>query len=151
MSVQEKVREETTKWVGPRPLTFAQFLELYGAKDQVELIDGVVVERSSVRCSRRSSGQPMWHASSRSFWLPRTANLLLGRWAALSGAAVRLPFAILPGHPSWITERVLDCLLDRHGPPFGPRRRERCSAQSGTAFRHGALILRNDSGWGTNA
>jgi Uma2 family endonuclease len=48
MSVQEKVREETTKWVGPRPLTFAQFLELYGAKAQVELIDGVVVERSMV-------------------------------------------------------------------------------------------------------
>jgi Uma2 family endonuclease len=49
MSVQEKVREETTKWVGPRPLTFAQFLELYGAKDQVELVDGVVVEKSMVQ------------------------------------------------------------------------------------------------------
>ena len=49
MSVQEKVREETTKWVGPRPLTFAQFLELYGAKDQVELVDGVVVERRMVQ------------------------------------------------------------------------------------------------------
>jgi Uma2 family endonuclease len=49
MSVQEKVREETTKWVGPRPLTFAQFLELYGDKDQVELVDGVVVERSMVQ------------------------------------------------------------------------------------------------------
>jgi Uma2 family endonuclease len=49
MSVQEKVLEETTKWVGPRPLTFAQFLELYGDKDQVELIDGVVVERSMVQ------------------------------------------------------------------------------------------------------
>jgi Uma2 family endonuclease len=49
MSVQEKVREETTKWVGSRPLTFVQFLELYGAKDEVELIDGVVVERSMVQ------------------------------------------------------------------------------------------------------
>jgi Uma2 family endonuclease len=49
MSVQEKVREEVTKWVGPRPLTFAQFLELYGEKDQVELIDGVVVERRMVQ------------------------------------------------------------------------------------------------------
>jgi Uma2 family endonuclease len=49
MSVQEKVREEVTKWVGARPLTFAQFLEQYGAKDQVELVDGVVVERSMVQ------------------------------------------------------------------------------------------------------
>src|SRR3954470_21301105 len=49
MRLQEKVREETTKWVGPRPLTFAQFRELYGAKDEVELIDGVVVERSMVQ------------------------------------------------------------------------------------------------------
>jgi Uma2 family endonuclease len=49
MSVQEKVREEVTKWVGPRPLTFAQFLELYGDQNQVELVDGVLVERRMVQ------------------------------------------------------------------------------------------------------
>lgn len=49
MSVQEKVCEETTKWVGARPLTFAQFLELCDGKNQVELIDGVVVERRMVQ------------------------------------------------------------------------------------------------------
>jgi Uma2 family endonuclease len=49
MIVQEKVCEETVKWVGPRPLTFEEFLDGYGPKDFVELIDGVVVERSMVQ------------------------------------------------------------------------------------------------------
>jgi Uma2 family endonuclease len=49
MSLQEKVREESIKWVGPRPLTFAEFLEGYGSEDQVDLIDGVVVERNMVQ------------------------------------------------------------------------------------------------------
>jgi Uma2 family endonuclease len=37
------------KWVGPRPLTFAEFLEQFGPKDDVELVDGVVVERNMVQ------------------------------------------------------------------------------------------------------
>src|SRR5438876_88518 len=49
MVVQEKVREETVKWVWDRPLTFAEFLDMFGPEDQVELIDGVVVERSMVQ------------------------------------------------------------------------------------------------------
>lgn len=49
MLVQEKVREETVKWVGARPLTFAKFLEQFGPKDDVELIDGAVVERNMVQ------------------------------------------------------------------------------------------------------
>jgi Uma2 family endonuclease len=49
MLVQEKVREETVKWVGARPLTFAEFLEQFGPKDDVELIDGAVVERNMVQ------------------------------------------------------------------------------------------------------
>jgi Uma2 family endonuclease len=49
MVVQEKVREETVKWIWARPLTFAEFLELFGPKDDVELIDGVVVEKSMVQ------------------------------------------------------------------------------------------------------
>lgn len=49
MIVQEKVREETVKWVGDRPLTFAEFLEMFGPKDLVELIDGAVVEKSMVQ------------------------------------------------------------------------------------------------------
>jgi Uma2 family endonuclease len=49
MILQEKVHEETTKWVGSRPLTFAEFLENYGPEDHVELIDGVVAERNMVQ------------------------------------------------------------------------------------------------------
>jgi Uma2 family endonuclease len=49
MIVQEKVREETVKWLWERPLTFAEFLEMFGPKDEVELIDGMVVERSMVQ------------------------------------------------------------------------------------------------------
>jgi Uma2 family endonuclease len=49
MVVQEKVREETVKWIWARPLTFAEFLELFGPKDHVELIDGVVVEKEMVQ------------------------------------------------------------------------------------------------------
>ena len=45
MVVQEKVREETVKWIWERPLTFDQFVEMFGKEDLVELIDGVVVER----------------------------------------------------------------------------------------------------------
>lgn len=44
---EEKVWEETVKWVWPRPLTFAEFLEL--EKDNVELVDGAVVEKSMVQ------------------------------------------------------------------------------------------------------
>lgn len=49
MIVQEKVLEQTVKWVGERPLTFDEFLGMFGPKDWVELIDGVVVERSMVQ------------------------------------------------------------------------------------------------------
>jgi Uma2 family endonuclease len=49
MILQEKVHEETVKWVGSRALTFDEFVDGYGPKDQVELIDGVVVERSMVQ------------------------------------------------------------------------------------------------------
>jgi Uma2 family endonuclease len=49
MVVQEKVREETVKWIWSRPLTFVEFLEMFGPKDDVELIDGVVVERNMVQ------------------------------------------------------------------------------------------------------
>jgi len=49
MAIREKVHEETVKWVGPRPLSFTEFLEQFGPKDDVELIDGVVVERNMVQ------------------------------------------------------------------------------------------------------
>lgn len=44
---EEKVWEEAVKWIWPRPLTFAEFLEL--EKDNVELVDGVVVEKPMVQ------------------------------------------------------------------------------------------------------
>jgi Uma2 family endonuclease len=49
MAVQEKVHEETVKWVWDRPITFLEFLEMFGPKDYVELIDGMVVERRLVQ------------------------------------------------------------------------------------------------------
>lgn len=44
----EKVREEAVKWVFPRPITFIEFLELFGPKDLMELVDGVAVEQGPV-------------------------------------------------------------------------------------------------------
>jgi Uma2 family endonuclease len=49
MVVQEKTREVSDVWVWPRPLTFEEFLENYGPKDMVELVDGTVVEKSIVQ------------------------------------------------------------------------------------------------------
>jgi Uma2 family endonuclease len=49
VSVQEKVREECIKWVGSRPLTFAEFLEMDGYESHAELVDGVVEERMAVQ------------------------------------------------------------------------------------------------------
>ena len=49
MVVRQKVHEETVKWVGARPLTFAGFLEAIGSDDQVELVDGVIVEKNMVQ------------------------------------------------------------------------------------------------------
>src|SRR5438132_1703941 len=47
--IQEMVREESVKWVGTRPLTFAEFLDLDGHENPVELIDGAIVEKSVVQ------------------------------------------------------------------------------------------------------
>lgn len=50
MSNRERVREETFKWVWPHPLTFDEFLDLFmGREENVELVDGVVVERRMVQ------------------------------------------------------------------------------------------------------
>lgn len=49
MVVQEKVTEVSDRYVWSRPLTFDQFLETFGPKDFVELVDGVVVEKTMVQ------------------------------------------------------------------------------------------------------
>jgi Uma2 family endonuclease len=49
MVVRDQVREETIKWIWERPLTFDQFVEMFGKEDHVELIDGTVVEREMVQ------------------------------------------------------------------------------------------------------
>jgi Uma2 family endonuclease len=49
MIVQEKVREESVKWIGTRPITFAEFLDLEEHDNHVELVDGVVEERMAVQ------------------------------------------------------------------------------------------------------
>jgi Uma2 family endonuclease len=59
MIVLEKVREETVKWVGDRPLTFAEWLEAAGRREEVELVDGVLVERTAA---------PLYHEELR-HWL----------------------------------------------------------------------------------
>jgi Uma2 family endonuclease len=49
MIIQEKVREESVKWVSTRPITFAEFLDLDGHESHVELVDGVVEERMAAQ------------------------------------------------------------------------------------------------------
>lgn len=45
----EKVMERSVKWVRSGPITFLEFLDMFGPKDYVELIDGVVVEKPMVQ------------------------------------------------------------------------------------------------------
>jgi Uma2 family endonuclease len=45
----EKVVEKRVLWMRPRPVTFAEFLDLFGEDDDVELIDGAVVKRMSAQ------------------------------------------------------------------------------------------------------
>jgi Uma2 family endonuclease len=45
----EQVREETVKWIWDRPITFDEFLDQFGPKDLVELIDGAAVEKPMVQ------------------------------------------------------------------------------------------------------
>lgn len=47
--VQERVHEDRPVHVYARPVTFSEFLDLFGAKDFVELIDGSVVEMEMVQ------------------------------------------------------------------------------------------------------
>jgi Uma2 family endonuclease len=49
MVVQEKVREVSDLYVWSKPLTFDEFLDTFGPKDFVELVDGVVVEKTMVQ------------------------------------------------------------------------------------------------------
>jgi len=46
---EETETVEMTRWIWPRPITFAEFLELTGLPKHVELIDGVVVEKMAVQ------------------------------------------------------------------------------------------------------
>jgi Uma2 family endonuclease len=41
----EKVTEEWVKWVRPSPISFIEYLELFDEGDDVELLNGVVIER----------------------------------------------------------------------------------------------------------
>lgn len=45
----EKVTERSVKWVRSGPITFLEFLDMFGPKDYVELIDGAVVEKPMVQ------------------------------------------------------------------------------------------------------
>jgi hypothetical protein len=47
--VLKEMTERRTLWVPPRPLTFDEYLDLFGPKDDVELIDGVVQKRMAVQ------------------------------------------------------------------------------------------------------
>ncbi len=45
----QEVNDERTLLVAARPLTFGEFVEMFGEDDEVELIDGVVVQRMAAR------------------------------------------------------------------------------------------------------
>jgi Uma2 family endonuclease len=45
----QEVNDERTLLVAARPLTFNEFVEMFGEDDEVELIDGVVVQRMAAR------------------------------------------------------------------------------------------------------
>ena len=49
LAERTSVREETIKWVWNRPVTFDEFLDQFGPKDYVELVDGVAVEKPMVQ------------------------------------------------------------------------------------------------------
>ncbi|MFQ5859768.1 MAG: hypothetical protein ACE5LU_29585, partial [Anaerolineae bacterium] len=51
LAVEELVEthDERMVLVPPRPLTFDQFVDLFGEDDDVELVDGVVVRRMAAR------------------------------------------------------------------------------------------------------
>jgi Uma2 family endonuclease len=49
LTEQERVTEETVKWIWPRPVTFDEFLELFDKNYDVELVNGTVVERMSAQ------------------------------------------------------------------------------------------------------
>jgi Uncharacterized protein conserved in cyanobacteria len=69
MVVQEKVREVTDRWVWRRPLRFEEFLEQFGPKDLVELVDGTVVEKKMVQ----------WEHERLQFWLAHILDLTAKR------------------------------------------------------------------------
>lgn len=50
----EEVTEQTVKWVSKRPITFLEFLEMFGEDEDVELIDGTVEERMAVQYDHES-------------------------------------------------------------------------------------------------
>jgi Uma2 family endonuclease len=82
MVVQEKVREETVKWIWERPLTFDQFVEMFGKEDLVELIDGVVVERDMVQLDHEKL--QIWLTTvANSFVEARDLGILLGSRTAI--------------------------------------------------------------------
>lgn len=45
----KKVTERSVKWLASQPVTFAEFLDRFGEDDDVELVDGVVVERMAAQ------------------------------------------------------------------------------------------------------
>jgi Uma2 family endonuclease len=69
MAVQEKVREVTDRWVWRRPLRFEEFLEKFGPKDLVELVDGTVVEKKMVR----------WEHERLQIWLVQVLGIVAKR------------------------------------------------------------------------
>jgi Uma2 family endonuclease len=70
--VQEKVLEQSVKWVYARPLTFVEFLDLYGPKDLVELVDGVVVERPMLQLDHEKLA--LWLVTAL-HWFVKSADL----------------------------------------------------------------------------
>lgn len=49
LPVRERVCETSDKWIASRPITFAEYLQMCGPKEYMELIDGVIVEKPMVQ------------------------------------------------------------------------------------------------------
>jgi Uma2 family endonuclease len=61
MVVQERVREVSELYVWSKPLTFDEFLDTFGPKDFVELVDGVVVEKTMVQLDHELLQRWLYH------------------------------------------------------------------------------------------
>jgi Uma2 family endonuclease len=92
LSNRERVRETTDKWVWSKPLSFTEFLALFPMEEQVELVNGVVVEKTMVQLDHEKL--LLWLLSIANIYArQRQQGLVLGSRTAveISRFGARLP------------------------------------------------------------